>query len=117
MNDVPPVQAGSIDQKQRERKAAKEANDIKVLDAFIGVYCRGRHGSRKGELCPSCAELLAYARTKRSRCPLDPKPDCKHCPIHCYGKNQRAAIREVMAYSGRRLLLRGRLDLLWHYFF
>ena len=26
-------------------------------------------------------------------------------------------IKEVMAYSGKRLLLMGRLDLLWHYFF
>ena len=91
--------------------------DIKVLATFIGCYCRGKHKSAKGELCPDCAELLRYARVKRERCPLDPKPSCKHCHVHCYGKVQRATIREVMAYSGRRLLLRGRLDLLWHYFF
>jgi len=95
----------------------KEQKDIRVLTTFIGVYCRGRHAAAKGELCPECAELLRYARTKRENCPLHPKPDCKSCPIHCYAKAQRAAIREVMAYSGRRLLLRGRLDLLWHYFF
>jgi hypothetical protein len=91
--------------------------DIRVLVTFIGCYCRGKHGSAKGELCPDCAELLRYAQMKREKCPLDPKPTCKHCHVHCYGKAQRAKIKEVMAYSGKHLVLRGRLDLLWHYFF
>ena len=94
-----------------------QEKDIKVLATFIGVYCREKHRSAKGVLCAECDELLRYARMKREKCPLDPKPACKHCKIHCYGKSQRAKIREVMSYSGRRLLLRGRLDLLWHYFF
>lgn len=100
-----------------ERDIKKENKDIKVIAGFVGVYCRGKHGTRKRELCRECAELLAYAEQKRRKCPLDPKPACKHCPIHCYAKEQRNRIREVMAYSGKRLLLRGRLDLLWHYFF
>jgi hypothetical protein len=54
---------------------------------------------------------------KRRRCPLDPKPSCKNCHIHCYSKEYRAQIREIMAFSGRRLILRGRLDYLWHYLF
>lgn len=95
----------------------QQEKDLKVLTTFISTYCRGRHGTRKGELCRDCAELMAYARLKRCTCPLDPKPSCKHCSIHCYAKPQRAKIREVMGYSGRRLLLRGRLDLLWHHFF
>jgi hypothetical protein len=98
-------------------KKVEQEKDIRVLTTFIGTYCRGKHGSRKGELCGECSGLLDYAKQRRAKCPLDPKPDCKHCPIHCYAKAQRAKIREVMAYSGRRLLLRGRLDLLWHYFF
>ncbi len=103
--------------RKREKDLKREASDVKVLETFIGVYCRGKHRSRKGELCHDCAELLGYARARRLRCPLDPKPACKHCPTHCYAKKQLAAIREVMAYSGARLLLRGRLDLIWHYFF
>jgi len=100
-----------MDDKQKQEK------DIKVLVTFIGCYCRGKHKSAKGVLCLDCAQLLRYARIRREKCPLDPKPACKHCKVHCYGKAQLALIREVMAYSGRRLLLRGRLDLLWHYFF
>ena len=99
------------------KKMKSLEKDLKVLSTFIDCYCRGRHESRKGELCPDCAELLRYAQARRRNCPLDPKPACKHCPTHCYAKKQLATIREVMAYSGQRLLLRGRLDLLWHYFF
>jgi predicted amidophosphoribosyltransferase len=98
-------------------KQHKQEKDIKILVTFIGAYCRGKHKSAKGVLCPECAELLRYARTRREKCPLDPKPACKHCPTHCYAKAPLAKIREVMEYSGKRLLLRGRLDLLWHYFF
>jgi hypothetical protein len=99
------------------KRKQKQVKDVKVLSAFIGCYCRGKHGTPKGRLCPGCSELLAYAELKRQKCPLDPKPACKHCPIHCYSKERRALIREVMGYSGRRLMLRGRLDLIWHYFF
>ena len=53
---------------------------------------------------------------KRLACPLDPKPTCKSCHIHCYTPEQRQKIREIMAYSGRRMIMRGRLDYLWHYF-
>src|SRR6185369_8961652 len=100
-----------------ENPKQKQEKDIRVLAQFVGVYCRGKHATPKGSLCRGCAELLAYAELKRRKCPLDPKPTCKHCPIHCYTKERRAKIREVMGYSGQRLMLRGRLDLLWHYFF
>lgn len=95
----------------------KQEKDIRVLETFISYYCRSKHKSEKGKLCPECHELLSYAKLKREKCPLDPKPTCKHCHVHCYGKVQRAKIKEVMAYSGKHLMLRGRLDLLWHYFF
>lgn len=95
----------------------KLENDLKVLRTFIGAYCNGKHATPRGSLCADCAGFLAYAESKRRKCPLNPKPACKHCPIHCYSKERRALIREVMAYSGRRLMMRGRLDLVWHYFF
>ena len=68
-------------------------------------------------LCTDCRELLVYAIARRRACPLDPKPACKDCPIHCYKPERRAEIRKIMRFSGRHLILRGRLDLLWHYFF
>ncbi len=111
----------------------QERKDIKVLALFTSVYCDAHHGETKGALdwgalglpeagrryrfCAECREFLVYAATRRIKCPLDPKPVCKHCHIHCYRPGHREKVREIMRFSGRRLIMRGRLDLLWHYFF
>lgn len=112
----------------------RQLKDLKIMAAFIRTYCHARH-DRTGQvradlpeelqqsfrkellLCPDCAALLAHGIRKRRSCPLDPKPTCKECHIHCYSKEYRASIRQIMAFSGRRMILRGRLDYLWHYFF
>ena len=110
----------------------QQKNDLKVLVAFVTVFCTARHQEqeamnlpeelaelfrREVRLCPECRALLDYALLKRRNCPLEPKPSCKHCHIHCYGSDYRERIREIMAFSGRRMIMRGRLDYLWHYFF
>ena len=113
----------------------KLLRDLKTLTRFIAIYCRYRHAATdklsvqlkthdvttlaRGQLtlCADCTRLLAHALVKRSHCPLDPKPACKHCPRHCYHPKYRAAIREVMRYSGRKLVLSGRLDYFIHLLF
>ena len=115
-----------------EQFTEKQKKDLKVLMEFVRVFCRSKHDNqaeveipselrylfRKGAaLCPDCTGLVAHAVEKRRKCPLDPKPSCKHCHIHCYSREYRARIREIMAFSGRRMILRGRVDYLWHYFF
>lgn len=113
---------------------AKERKDLKVLALFAAVYCQAHHDGEKASLevddpglqglgierrrlCAGCRDFLAYAFVRRLRCPLDPKPTCKHCQIHCYRPGHREKVRDIMRFSGRYLLRRGRLDLLWHYFF
>ena len=112
----------------------KEQKDLRLLALFIECWCGAHHhaavrestgsdtalatlGLRPCRLCAECRELLAYAIARRRGCPLDPKPACKDCPIHCYKPAHREEIRKIMRFSGRHLILRGRLDLLWHYFF
>lgn len=107
----------------------EQRKDIRVLRKFTEVWCHGQHhsprrpcslpgGMQPVQLCPECAAFLEYAVGKRMKCPLEAeKPSCKHCRIHCYAPQQRALVKRIMAWSGRRLLLRGRLDYLWHYFF
>jgi len=68
-------------------------------------------------LCPECTRLLAHAWTKRSTCPLHPKPACKHCPTHCYHPTYRKQISRVMRESGKRLVLHGRLDYIFKLLF
>jgi hypothetical protein len=109
--------------------------DLKTLLRFIEFYCHARHPrgaavalSLRGfdiaavaghpvALCPDCTKLAAHALVKRSRCSMDPKPECKHCPNHCYHPEYRRQIREVMRFSGTQIMLRGRIDYLVHLLF
>jgi hypothetical protein len=84
--------------------------DLEVLEAFTKVYCRKRHKKPKNELCAECSQFLDYAKNKRSKCPLDPKPKCKDCPVHCYSAKMRQTAKEVMRAGGIHFILRGRID-------
>lgn len=119
----------------RENRVLSETHrkDLRVVLRFIEHFCQKKHAGRvraevglpsdlssphekKAMLCHECAELFVYGMGKRLVCPLDPKPVCRKCPVHCYSAENREKIRQVMAFSGRRMVLRGRLDYLWHYF-
>lgn len=102
------VNEGEDGQRDRQRE---------MLERFIRVYCEAHHGTKGGPLCAECEGLAAYARERLARCPYHPKPSCKKCTTHCYKPEYRARIREVMRFSGRALILRGRLDLLVKLFF
>lgn len=104
--------------------------DIRLVGKFVEVFCSDKHPGVERQafmlpenlgtylLCAECAGFMSYAVDRRLKCPLEAeKPSCKHCRIHCYAAPQRARIREIMAYSGRRLMMRGRVDYLWHYLF
>jgi hypothetical protein len=108
----------------------EQKKDIRLIGKFVEVYCAGKHQTAEhasitlsadlGErsLCKECEAFLEYAVAKRLKCPLEAeKPSCKHCRIHCYDKSHREKVREIMSYAGRKLMMRGRLDYLWHYFF
>lgn len=112
----------------------KEVKDLKVLLQFTSVYCGQKHAQERAVIttdadglhkmplhkypvCKACREFLLYAFERRLRCPLDDKPVCKHCTVHCYKPGHREKVREIMRFSGQYLIKRGRLDLLWHYFF
>lgn len=108
----------------------QQKNDIRLIGKFVETYCSGKHsGSTRKAcslpadlghrlLCSDCTDFLQHAVMKRLNCPLeDEKPSCKRCRIHCYAAPHRENVREIMAYSGRKLIMRGRLDYLWHYLF
>ncbi len=94
---------------------ANRDRDEKVLATFVQVYCRAHHGTDE-KLCEECDELLTYARQRLAECPLDPKPKCKDCPVHCYKPEYRERIKIVMRYAGIHFVKRGRLDWLVRYF-
>jgi len=109
--------------------------DIAVLARFVRFYCRDLHTVLENspvtasgklapyvnglhlKLCPGCRGMFLHGAAKRVLCPYDPKPSCKKCAAPCYRTGHREAMRAVMRHSGRRMILRGRLDLLYKYLF
>ena len=58
------------------------------------------------ETPPEYEELKAYACWRLERCRWqEAKPACKRCPTHCYAPAMRQRIREVMRWTGPRMLL------------
>jgi len=90
----------------------KEKQTIKKM---IEIYCWKKHHQKRGTLCKECSELLAYAFKRLELCPFgEEKPSCKKCPVHCYEKTMREKIKNVMKFSGPRMVIYAPLDWLRH---
>ncbi len=85
--------------------SARLDRERRTIAAMIAIYC-GDHHHTDG-LCEQCAALQAYAFARIDKCVYGAdKPTCVHCPIHCYKRDMREAVREVMRYAGPRMLKR-----------
>ncbi len=70
---------------------------------MIELWCRKKHGIK--ELCVECRELLTYATARLDRCKFgERKTKCHKCNVHCYRPDMREKIREVMRFSGPRMI-------------
>lgn len=82
----------------------KETEELETVEFMIRLYCRKKHKSK--ELCEECERLLGYVRERRSKCPFgDNKTFCSNCKIHCYKPSMKEKIRQVMKFSGPRMLI------------
>ena len=87
----------NIDKKRNKEK--------RLVSLMIRIYCKGNHC--KNGLCEECAALEAYAHKRLDLCPfMETKTFCSKCKVHCYQNEMRLKIKEVMRYSGPRLLFR-----------
>lgn len=83
---------------------SKREREKRIVSEMIALYCRRRHGTRKG-LCTECEALDAYARMRSDKCPfMETKTFCSNCKVHCYRPDMREKIRAVMRFSGPRML-------------
>lgn len=83
----------------------RQKREARTVEAMIRRFCHDHHKTTQG-LCAECEELLAYAHRRLARCPFqERKTTCAKCPVHCYTPAMRERIREVMRYSGPRMLL------------
>ena len=70
------------DSKKQRAIEDKRMKELKTVRKMIEIYCKGQHRRKSGDLCESCAELMHYAEARVER------------------------IKEVMRYSGPRMLWR-----------
>ena len=83
--------------------ATKREREKEVVSLMISLYCRKKHGGKT--LCPECAALDTYARSRSDRCPfMETKTFCSACKVHCYQPEMREKIRTVMRWAGPRML-------------
>ena len=81
----------------------KRNKEKQVVQMMIGLYCRNNH-HQKG-LCGKCQKLVEYAHERIENCPfMESKTFCSNCKVHCYKDEMRQQIREVMRYSGPRMI-------------
>lgn len=83
---------------------SKREREKTIVSQMIALYCRKNHKIKKG-LCKECTELNEYARLKSDKCPfMETKTFCSNCKIHCYKPEMREKIRQVMRFSGPRMI-------------
>jgi len=82
----------------------------RTIGAMLHIWCEAHPfhvRARCGELCAECEGLFEYASYRLFKCPYgEEKPTCKKCPIHCYTKDKREQMHEVMRFAGPRMLVR-----------
>ena len=90
-----------------EKLTGRLKSEHETLVSMTAIYCADHHGKQPDPLCSSCAELMRYSEERLAKCPYgQEKPTCNNCPIHCYKKEKREHVREVMRYAGPRMPLR-----------
>ncbi len=90
------------------------AREKKTIQKMLKIYCKDKHGTSEG-LCDNCQDLYHYAMQRLDRCKFQgSKPVCGKCPIHCYRKDMRQQIIDVMRYSGPRMLTKHPVVAIYH---
>ena len=99
---------------QDQKGGTRLARERATMAAMMSLYCRDHHGHRSG-CCDDCSHLLDYANRRLDTCPFgEDKPACSKCLVHCYSASQRERVREVMRYSGPRMVFRHPILSLYH---
>ena len=86
--------------------SSRRTRELKTIEVMVRMYCRDHHGT-SGALCAECGPLMDYAARRLERCVFgDDKPTCANCTVHCYSRDMRERVRDVMRYAGPRMLPR-----------
>ena len=81
----------------------KIEQDKQTIRLMVGLYCRHRLPVR--EIPEEDEQLIDYAEQRLTHCRYgEMKPACKHCATHCYKPDMQEKVREVMRWTGPRMI-------------
>ena len=95
------------------KTARRRQREKRTISQMIALYCAENHDEDARNkrafcgdpLCEECAKLDAYAVLRTERCrKMDVKTSCEECENRCYQPAMRERIRQVMRFSGPRML-------------
>ena len=96
--------------------ARKLQHERRVVRDMIVLYCRKNHGTK--QLCDECLALAEYADERTLKCPfMEEKTFCSQCKTHCYKPEMREKIRQVMRYSGPRMIFHHPIAAIRHLYY
>ena len=93
-----------------ERRRLRE---MKTISQMVALYCAENHGVDtrltpaycEELVCEECAMLDRYATERTRSCrQMETKTSCDECPYHCYKPEMRERIKQVMRFSGPRMI-------------
>ncbi len=83
---------------------SKREKEKRIVGEMIKLYCKKNHKTKE-DLCSECLALREYAYTRSDKCPfMETKTFCSNCKVHCYKPEMREKIRQVMRFSGPRMI-------------
>lgn len=87
-----------------------------TIELMINIYCKKKHKHKdKDKLCDQCQELLEYAHKRLDFCKFgNEKSFCSKCQIHCYKKDMKSKVKDVMRFSGPRLMIYSPIQFIKH---
>ncbi len=87
----------------------------KTVRKMIDIYCR-RH-LHQSTMSEEYQQLSDYACERLDHCQFgEAKGTCKRCTVHCYAQHEREQIRQVMRWTGPRMILYAPKDAIVHMF-
>ena len=76
--------------------------EMQTIEAMIRIYCLHHHNQ---DICSECSSVLTYSFARIEKCQFGPdKPACNQCTVHCYSPKMREKVKEVMRFSGPKMM-------------
>lgn len=91
----------------------KRDREKKVITEMVKLYCKKNH--KNGELCDECNEILNYSLKRIDHCKfMETKTFCSNCKSPCYNMEMKEKIKQIMKFSGPRMLFYHPLLVIYH---